>query len=297
MNTAIIILNYNNADETINCVKRLTKFVKNAQIIVVDNRSTDNSKGKLEKEFKTTKIILTFGSVNGGFAYGNNLGIQMAIQKGFEYICVLNNDVIINNDFLSPLLRKLSNDSTIGVIGPCIIDDNDFVINTGNKIKMTSISFKHGINEGEKFHNVTDKIFDCDFLTGACLIFRSSIINVVGYLPEQYFLNFEETEWCRKIKMNKYRVVCDAQSVICHTGEKTIGKINGLQVYFLRRNIVLFELRNGNLFEKIIFFIKLMIYAIFQTLYHHDLNAIRAYVDGFTGANRYEFLKNGETNA
>lgn len=291
LTTSIVILNYNNAIDTIKCVNLVEKFLTNVDVILVDNNSTDNSQEILMRTFHMdSQVDLVFSEKNTGYAGGNNIGIKKALQKQADYICVLNNDVVIDNDFLQPLIEQLQNDDEIGVVGPCVLN-GDNVVNTGNEINFLSISFSHGLNSGVPHKSIMDKKINCDFLTGACLVFRSDIINSVGMLPEAYFLNYEETEWCWKIREAGYKVVCYTSSTIYHEGEKSINKVNGMQVYFLRRNIVLFEIRNAKFLQKCIFFPKLFIWSILQTIYHLNFNAAKAYCDGITGRNRFNFLR------
>lgn len=285
---AIVLLNFNNAEETIKCADRLSKYVPYAHIFIVDNNSTDNSYAMLSNVYEFNEISIVHSEINGGYAYGNNIGVKKAIQSGFEYICILNNDVVVKDDFLMPLINGLINNPSWGVVGSCIATNDNEVVNTGNKIDMFSTSFNHAINI--KLNDIHEEYIESDFLLGACLVFHRSLIKSVGLLPENYFLNFEETEWCLKIKKQGFKVVCITNSVIFHEESKTISKVSGLQVYFLRRNIVMFELRNADAVHKFVFFFKLSILAITQTIYHRNFDAAKAYIDGLTGSNQYQFL-------
>ena len=94
---AIIIVNYNNYEDTIKCVNSIRENEKKIkyEIILVDNASTNNS---IEELSKIEGIVLINNKRNGGFAFGNNIGIKYAIDKNFEYIMLLNNDTEIEKN-------------------------------------------------------------------------------------------------------------------------------------------------------------------------------------------------------
>jgi GT2 family glycosyltransferase len=109
---AIVIINWNSFDLTSDTLVSLSSTsYKNYDIIVVDNFSTDNSAAQLEKDFPS--IILLRSDENKGFTGGNNLGFDYAINEGYEYVMMLNNDVAVESDFLEPLVVKLDMDEKI----------------------------------------------------------------------------------------------------------------------------------------------------------------------------------------
>lgn len=103
---AIILLNYCNYEDTITCVKTLKKIdYENYIIFIIDNHSPNESLKKLYI-LKEPKIQIIDSGKNGGFAYGNNIGIQYALEAGMDYILLLNNDTLVEPDFLSELINK-----------------------------------------------------------------------------------------------------------------------------------------------------------------------------------------------
>lgn len=117
----IIILNYNEAKDTLKCVESLGSVRYPNEIIVVDNHSTDDSEDVLKRKLPNDVIFISTDK-NLGYAGGNNIGIKKALDLGCDYICVLNNDTEADSDFLTPCIVKLKEDSSIAFIGPTIVD-------------------------------------------------------------------------------------------------------------------------------------------------------------------------------
>lgn len=241
----VIVLNYNNCEDTIECLNGLQSF--NAanvalKLIVVDNASTDNSVARL-KAALAPNAMLVENPKNLGYAAGNNVGIKIALEDGADYICVLNNDTIIEENFICPCIEFLETDSSLGVIGPTIMEaDNDSVQSTGGDIFLTR-GFVTIKNHG-KCREKLPHVIECDYVGGACMIFRADLINQIGMIPENYFLFFEETEWCYKVKKAGYKNACLNKTYIRHKGSATIDKIGGLHAYLMERNRVVFMRRN-----------------------------------------------------
>lgn len=281
-----IILNYNNYEKTIQSIRSLKALeVSGAILVVIDNNSNDRSVEFLNEEKKKTNFVLIESSVNGGFAAGNNIGIKYALRKKFDYIIILNNDLQCQEDIFTPMICYLKENPNVAVVGPELWNYKE-ATNSGNKINYTKITFDNSISSDK-----SDLIIEADFLIGACLVVKTSAIREVGLMPEVYFLNYEETEWCLAFKQRGFKVQCLRKYKLVHEGGGTIDKYDGMQVYFLRRNIVLFERRNAPLNKKIIFFIKLSVYSLIQCLHEFSLNPIRSYYDGVTEKNRFSYLQ------
>ena len=186
----VVILNFNNELDTIECLKSLESIVDyNLNIVVVDNNS--KCPDLLEKYVTSlpNAIFIQTGE-NKGYAAGNNVGIRYSIENNADYIVILNNDVIVNARSFKAPIDILESDSQVAIAGPTILEYNSNIIqNCGAKVKFCPIGFKNFMNGA--YYNNNDKIFDCDSVMGACLIFRADIISKINYIPEDYFLFFE----------------------------------------------------------------------------------------------------------
>ena len=123
---AIILLNYNNYRDTFNCLDSLKKLTySNYETIVVDNNSSNDSLYYLRQRTDKNLTVIDSGR-NGGFAFGNNIGIQKALENNADYIMLLNNDTLVTPDFLEKLLLCFSNSNIENVgVATCRIMYND----------------------------------------------------------------------------------------------------------------------------------------------------------------------------
>lgn len=277
-----IVLNFNAFEDTIECINSLKAITyPNYEIVVVDNASMDSSIEKIEESFND--IVLFKSTNNYGYANGNNIGIKYALSSGAEYICILNNDVMVECDFLEPMMDKILEDKNIGLIGPCICDfyKRDRIQAMGSSLNMktglTRAIYKNAIWEEHK-----NEEREVGYLGGACFVIRAEVFNKIGLIPENYFLFFEETEFCLKAIRAGFKILCYGNSRVYHKGSFTISKYSGLSYFFLNRNRVIFMRRNTNIFQFISFSIYLFIEAIGRMILRKEkIKLISYYFQGF----------------
>ena len=279
-NLVYIVLNYNSGPSTVECVKNIQKVTNSlSRIIVIDNHSTDDSMLFLQR-IEENNVEIIQASRNGGYAAGNNIGLRRAQELGAEFAIIMNPDVSITEDIGSKLRHYMVNNQTCGIVAPALESQNEDT-NYGEIIHLGRIHFE------EKVYSTDNQpVVDIDSIVGACFMVRLSVIEVVGYISEDYFLNFEETEWCLKIKHAGFNVVCVPSCRAFHVGEEAINKVSGMQVYFLRRNLVLFNKRMINGFQFAFFLSKIFLLATAQCLKHWSFIPFLSYLDGLTERNR-----------
>lgn len=251
----IVILNYNGWLDTTECVKSIvsTNIKIDYKIIIIDNNSNLEDKDHLLNIQKKYDCELIFNENNLGYAAGNNVGIRHAINNGCNYICVLNNDTIIENDFFSECVKYLKNNLDVAFIGPVILNYKDeYIQSTGGNVSL--ITGTNSIINMNVHRSKVNDLIECDYVGGACIVAKSSHILDYGYIPESYFLFFEENEWCLNAKRKGYRNVILPNCTIRHKGSVSIKKTKGLSEYMYERNLALFVKRNCKCkFEFVIF--------------------------------------------
>lgn len=290
---SIIILNYNSWEDTIECIESIKDITyPNYSIIIVDNKSCDDSVINLKERFPSLKIIES--NKNLGYASGNNIGIEYALKDNSEYICILNNDAIVDKNFLEPLINIFDTCNDVAAVGPCICcyNDRDKIQAMGANINLYT-GLAQARAKGREYVNFKNKIQDVDYLGGACFLVKSEIFIKIGNIPENYFLFYEETEFCLKIKRANYRLLCVGESRVYHKGSATISKFKGLSYFFLNRNRVVFERRNANLFKRIIFYLYLPIETIGRILIRKESTSLFSfYLEGIKAdKNKIDFDK------
>lgn len=243
----IIVLNYKNLEDTIACLASLRKITYNKyRIVVVDNDSRDGSYEYL-KEQETDCCILQSGE-NRGYAAGNNIGIRYALEQGADYVCILNNDVEAEPDFLTKLVRYMESAPEVGMTGPVVYE-------FGERDKIQSAGFSICVGRGstepllqgktKTVINPDKKVEFCDGLSGTCLLVKREVLEKAGLIPETYFLFFEEMEWCLHIQKNGYKLATVLTAAVYHKGSATLKKTGTLSRYYMARNQALFVRRNG----------------------------------------------------
>lgn len=283
---AFVILNYKNYQLTLNLVSKLISILKvdNSQIIVVDNDSPDNSYHMLATLLPKGVICMQSG-FNGGYAFGNNCGIRKAKELNFKYITLMNNDVSFSSDFLSPLISVLEKNKNIAIVGPTYFDNegnihcyggtNDYIKGRTKFVDIQLVSEELNLIESE-------------WILGAVITFRTSLIDKIGYIPEQYFLNYEENDWQQIARRKGYKVVVVKKSKVVHFEGATIGSVSGLQEYFMLRNKIIFEKRNAKWYQKPLFWIHLLLGTSFAIIRDRkNSKRIPIYIDGILERNRY----------
>ncbi|MDA5388289.1 glycosyltransferase family 2 protein [Loigolactobacillus backii] len=289
----IIILNYNNARATIKCVQNVASInYDNYFIVVVDNNSTDNSYRMLiENLHGETCLIKT--KRNGGYAYGNNVGIRNALDKGCDYVFILNNDVILEGNTLKALVDYNNLHPNVGIIGPALLEfkNKSFVQSTGaNNNLLTGNS--ELLNNGKSFATLNQTPLHPDYLGGSCILVRRDAIQRTGLIPENYFLFYEENEWCLNFKKQGYDVVCLPDIKVYHVGSESINQVSGLSHYYMTRNKIIFEKRNADRHQFIFFILYTFFRTILRSIKHPKYwKDFSFYFDGLFNRNKYDYLQ------
>ncbi len=222
-----IILTRNNLPHTQRCLESIFRYSKYPyhEVIVVDNGSTDGTKDYL-RELRSTHQELTYllNARNLGFAAGNNLGIRQA--KG-DYLILLNNDTVVTEGWIAGLLKYFA-DPAVGMVGP--------VSNSvGNEAKIglvfTSLEEMHRAAGAYTAAN-RNRSFEIPMLGFFCVAIRREVIANVGFLDEQFSLGqFEDDDYCLRVKAANYKIICAEDVFVYHHGGVSFMKLNPFQYF------------------------------------------------------------------
>ena len=225
MDVSIIFVNYKTKDLTINAIKSVIEKTQEIkfEIFVIDNNSQDGSIEAIEKEFPNVNIIKN--PVNAGFGAANNLAIKQANGK---YILCLNTDTLLINNAIKIMYDFMNKEENknVAVCGSSLYDENlNYVMsfaNFPNFFNTLSISwlFKKlfPILRNQKEPN---DIKEVDFITGADIFFRKSILDKIGLFDENFFMYAEEVDLCKRIKKEGYSIKIIPHAKIIHLEEKS----------------------------------------------------------------------------
>src|SRR3989338_41218 len=223
---------------------------KNFHLFIVD---LSKNKEKIEKTKQSTIIA----EVNKGYSYGVNIGLKNALNDGYKYFCVINNDVYFKEDFTINAFRSILNNPS-SIIGGKIYyapgfeyhkerytksDIGKVIWYTGGKIDWDHALTPHvGVDEID--HGQYDNFKEIDFVNGALMLFDKLVIDKVGFWDESYFLYFEDADFCVRAKKAGVKLFYDPSIIIWHkNAQSTGGSGSKLQQKYQRINRLRFGLK------------------------------------------------------
>lgn len=256
---SVIIVNYNTFTLTSDCIRSVIAQTKGVQyeIILVDNASTACNADIFLQEFPSVKLIKS--EKNGGFAYGNNLGISCS--KG-EYILLLNSDTILQEDTISKCVDYIIKRNETGVLGCRMIYPDGTVQYSARRFRSISwelldlfriipwlMPYKKRKRKmmGKYFRH--DEDMECDWVNGAFFLFPASILEQLPgkKLDDRFFMYAEDQLWCEKIKNSGNKIIFYAGSTIIHinSGSTSLDKQLALRKTMMKHELEIMRLRKG----------------------------------------------------
>lgn len=245
---SIIILNWNGAADTLACLDSLAALTyPNFNVVVVDNGSTDDSLARLRPYTAPYPLTLLETGRNLGYAGGNNVGTQHALDHGADFVLVLNNDTTGAPDLLDRLLEAAQRTPDAGVFSARIMyfDEREKVWFDGARWNPASMQLEWpGQDSQESALGTMDH--DTDYASGAALFFRAGVARQIGLLDETFFLVWEEVDWCFRARKAGWRnIVVPAAKVWHKIGVSFGSESSPLRTYFSIRNELLWFSRHA----------------------------------------------------
>ena len=236
----VIILNWNGRDDTLECIASVKKIdYSNFEIVLVDNGSADDSVEAITKQYPDVTLLQT--GENLGYAGGNNVGINWALEKDADYILLLNNDTIVATDLLSAFVNAAILLPSGSVLGAKIYfyDKPDTLWFAGGRWRNESNSFEHigwGQLDGIEFNHK----LEVDYITGCALFADAETFQEIGLLDDAFFLTYEETDWCYRARAKGYKCIVIPEAKLWHKISSSFGGADSPLVnYFMTRNKLL----------------------------------------------------------
>ena len=275
MDLAIVILNWNGKSWLEKFLPNVIRHSENATVYVIDNASTDDSVSFLKDNFPTIKIVEN--EKNHGFAGGYNEGLKH-IQHAFY--CLLNSDVEVTENWLSPIFNVFEKDENIAAVQPKILDFSkrnyfEFAGAGGGLIDNLGYPYCRGrifenIEEDQGQYNDETEIF---WASGCCFFIRSKDFWSQNGFDARFFAHQEEIDLCWRLKNSGKKIFYTGKSTVYHVGGGTLNKQSSQKTFLNMRNNLSMILKNTPLMS-----------GIFLVLF-------RMILDGFAGI--YFGYKNG----
>ena len=232
----VILVNYNNSEDTIETIASIKKSTVPVDIVVVDNASIKSDFIELERHVANDMLLLRSES-NVGFAGGNNLAIREALENNsYDYFLLLNNDTVIAEDMIEKLL-EYSGSETIVVPKMLYYASPDIIWYGGGKINRLTGRAEH-VDMGVKEKNSKLKI-PCQtlFATGCCMLIPKNVFKRIGLLDETYFMYCEDTEFCLRANKFGIKILYQPYAKLWHkVSRSTGGGDSDFSLYYMTRN-------------------------------------------------------------
>lgn len=234
---AIIIVNYNSANDTLDTLESLKKYDKNIfDVFLVDNASKSEDINILKK-WISWDIILIESKENLWFAGWNNIAIKKAINQKYEYIFLLNPDTIIDDTNFFKIIENELIKEKADIIWPLIKyfpEKETIYFAWGEVSKYTWLTKMIWKKQRDVWQFNENKEYD--FITGCAMVVKKEVFEKNWLLPEEYFLYFEETDFCLSAKQNGYKIIFTPKTYIYHKVSTSIWYLSNTYLYYMIRN-------------------------------------------------------------
>ena len=230
-----IILNNNRREDTLQCLASLSRNTyPNHKMIVLDNQSTDDSVTVIQSVYPEVQIIRL--EKNLGYAGNNNIGIEIAMKQGADWIFVLNDDTILDENCLAKLVEVGESDPKIGILGPLVYHHSEPTViqSAGGMLGKYWQSIHLGKDEPDQ--GQFDLPHPVEWISGCAILGRREAIERAGMLDSSFFLYWEETEWCVRVARAGWKIFNVPQAHIWHKGVQRNYEPKPYFTYYGTRN-------------------------------------------------------------
>lgn len=262
----VSLINYKNPQDTLECLASLAKIHTTSidlHILVINN----DHGARLKKEdvvfIKNIELLDT--RKNLGFAGGQNIGIKRALAEKADYILVINNDVVVDKNFLQHLIKSIESGQSVGAVSPKIYfakgyefhkekysekEKGKVIWYAGGIIDWKNVYFKHrGVDEVD--HGQYDTEEKTDFVTGCCMLVKREVFEKIGLFDERYFLYYEDSDFNQRIRQAGFTSLYCPKAIIWHKNAGSSGSGSSLHDYYLTRNRLLFGMTYASVRTKL----------------------------------------------
>ena len=243
---AVVILNYNGAQMLRRFLPSVLEFSSEAEVVVADNASTDDSLEVMRREFPAVRLVCL--DKNHGFADGYNYALR---EVSADYYLLLNSDVEVTRGWLAPLLAFMDANDDVAACQPKLLSYKEkslfeYAGAAGGFLDRYGYPFCRGriFDAVEKDNGQYDSVSEVFWATGAALMIRSADYWSAGGLDGTFFAHMEEIDLCWRLRARGRRIVCVPESVVYHVGGATLNKSNPRKTFLNFRNNLLMLYKN-----------------------------------------------------
>lgn len=249
-----VVLNHRRCDQVVRCLAAIdASDFADLRVLVVDNDSGPAEVHALREA--GARVVESGGNL--GYAGGNNVGIRVALDEGASFVWILNPDIEPRPAALRRMMAAMSGDPSLGIVGGRLLEDDRSglrVQSEGGRIVWEAGGRSELIGRGRiprRFER--RRLRRVDFVPGAAMLIRRAVFDQVGLLPEEYFMYFEETEFCLRATNAGFGIAVDPRAELIHHTPRTVGMPGETFLYYFIRNRLLFGRRHTEVpFENLV---------------------------------------------
>ncbi len=263
----VSIINFNGKENTLSCLSQLDKVNKNGldiTAIVIDNASSEEF--EINQSFlKNIPLVFIKNKENLGFAKGHNVGINYAMSHGADFVVILNNDTLLDKDFIRYLVDATKTDPKAGIVAPKIYFAKGFEYHkdkykedekgkvfwyVGGQMDWANVIGHHrGVDEVDE--GQYDSLCETEYASGCCMLLSADVINQTKGFDSRYFLYYEDSDLCQRAKEAGFKIIYAPKAVIWHKNAGSVGGSGSpLQDYYITRNRMFFGIKYAPLRSK-----------------------------------------------
>ncbi len=242
---AVCVVNYFSHHQVQDLIKSIAQTVKSSISVFVLDNSQDSAEYSALRAIEGIDCVLR-SERNLGYAAGNNCLIKFAKDNGYEQICILNPDIVITEDLFANMASNI-NKNPNAVYSPLILKNESIISFYRASINKQSdcLDITHEL-DGWKKEFAQTGLKPTDLVNGCAMFFDASIVDKYGYLPESYFLYFEESDWTMSIRQQGGQLFTDASLSLIHQKQTQKNGLPSLTyTYYLLRNSLIFAAKYG----------------------------------------------------
>lgn len=237
----IIIVNYNSAKNLLNCLLSLQSQTNDLQskTVIVDNNSTDDSIKIIKQKYPYIKIVQN--NDNLGFSRANNIAIKYCLEKSADYIYLINPDTISQSGSISSLLKTIKTHKNIGIVSAVLKVKKD-----GKELYDIGAKFNKILGRTKHIHqtNQLNKNIEQELVSGCAMLIRKEVFKKIGYFDEQFFLYFEDSDFCLRARKAGFKIMVASKAVVNHKVSASFGEKSWKKIYYIAISNILFIKKN-----------------------------------------------------
>ena len=293
---SIITVNFNQPEVTEDLLRSLKEVnaYQNIEVIVVDNGSTTDPVPGWKLKYPYINFLRS--DLNTGFAGGNNIGMQKA--KG-DYLFLINNDTEVTASLIGDLVQTMEANPSIGLLSPKIhYFDQPGMLQYAGYTPMNYFTARNAcIGQFEKDEGQYDiKSGITGYAHGAAMMISRAALEKAGGMAENYFLYYEELDWCERIRRAGFEIHTNLSALIYHKESVSVGKRTALKEFFMNRNRILFIRKNASSVAFFVFSIYFLLAVIPRNLMHYIRHKEYSFIPVFLKAILWHFTNKANSN-